>query len=142
MVGDSARDVVEAILPNAADRLLVLDRFVRSVYLASSIAPAALAATLWENGFRLNVGQVETLTFVGETFRIMLAAGTSDRRLAGLSVSASTYASIRTPHCAFVGGVTEYRSAKGRLDPLHEEYIRHAATTADGNPRQGTPHPV
>lgn len=142
MVGTSARVVVESILPDIVDRRLVLNRLVSSVHLASSIAPAALAATLWENGVRLNVGQVESFTFVDETFRIMLAAASSDRRLAGLSVSTSTYASIHTPHCAFVGGVAEYRSAKDRIDPLHEEYIRLAATTIDGNPRQGTPHPT
>ena len=144
MVDDvlSARDVIKSILPDANDRWTVLDRFIRSAHFASSIAPSVLAATLWQNGFRLNVGQVETFTFVDETFRIMLAAPSTDTRLAALSISRSTYASIRGPHCAFTGGVAEYRAAKDRIDPLHEDYIRSAATTMDGSSRQGTPHPV
>jgi hypothetical protein len=144
MVGDdlSAQEVIESILPDTRDRWTVLDRFIRSAHIASSMAPNALAATLWQNGFRLNVGQVETFTFVDEGFRIMLAATSADPRLARLSVSDTAYASIRKPNCAFTGGVAEYRTAKDRIDPLHEEYIRSAATTTDGSPRQGTPHPV
>lgn len=79
----SAGNVIKSILPDANDRWIVLDRFIRSARLASSIAPAALSATLWQNGFRLNVGQVETFTYVDENFRIMLAANSSDPRLAG-----------------------------------------------------------
>jgi 5-methylcytosine-specific restriction enzyme A len=144
MVDDvlSARDVIESILPDANDRWTVLDRFIRSAHFASSIAPSALAATLWQNGFRLNVGQVETFTFVDGNFRIMLAAPSTDTRLAGLSISRSTYASIGGSHCAFTGGVAEYRATEGRIDLLHDDYIRSAATTMDGSPRQGTPHPV
>ncbi len=138
----SARDVVESILPDANDRWTVLNRLIRSARSASLIAPSSLAATLWRNGFRLNIGQVEAFTFIDQSCRLMLGVPSTDTRLKGLSVSPSDYASVRGAHCAFTGSPAEYRAAADRIDPLHDDYIRSAATTRDGSSRQGTPHPV
>jgi Domain of unknown function (DUF3387) len=130
MVGDdlSAQEVIESVLPNARDRWIVLDRLTRSSRFASSIAEAALSATLWQNGFRMNVGQVEALTFINDSIRILLAATSGDSRLAALPVTGTEYKSIRGPQCAFTGTVAEYRAAKELIDPLHEDYIRSNVT--------------
>lgn len=138
----SARDVVERILPDASDRWTVLDRLNRSSKFAASIAPAVLSVRLGNSGFRINVGQVEVLTFFNDTFRILLAANKTDERLARLQIVRTTYKSIRGPQCYFVGTVSDYRAAKEQIDSLHEEYIRNAATTINGSPRQGTPFAV
>jgi hypothetical protein len=138
----SARDVIESILPDFSDRLTVLNRLARSSQFASSIAPAASAVTLVHNGFRMNVGQVEALTFFNDTFRILLAATKADSRLASLPITGSAYKSIRGPQCIFVGTIGEYRAAQERIDSLHEDYIRVAATTISGRPRQGTPFAI
>src|ERR1700730_12632301 len=88
---------------------------------ASSIAPAALSATLRRNGFRMNVGQVEALTFFDDTIRILLAATSADTRLASLPVTVTEYKSVGGPQCVFTGTVAEYRAAKKLIDPLHED---------------------
>jgi 5-methylcytosine-specific restriction enzyme A len=144
MVDDdlSAQDVIESVLPDASDRWTVLDRLTRSSRFASNIAPAALSATLRRDGFRMNVGQVEALTFFDYTIRILLAATSADTRLASLPVTVTKYKSIGGPQCVFTGTVAQYRAAKELIDPLHEDYIRGAATTTNGSPRQGTPHAV
>src|SRR5260370_15553206 len=84
MVDDdlSAQNVIESLLPDVHDRRTVLDLLIRSSQFASSIAPAAWSTTLWQNGFRLNVRQVEALTFIDTNIRIMLAATRADPRLA------------------------------------------------------------
>lgn len=138
----SARDVIERILPDSSDRWTVLDRLNRSSKFASSIAPAALSARLGNNGFRINVGQVEVLTFFDDTFRVLLAATKPDKRLARLQIVRTTYKSIRGPQCYFVGTIGDYRAAKQQIDSLHEEYIRDAATTINGSPRRGTPYAI
>lgn len=137
-----ARDVIESILPDSSDRWTVLDHLTHSSRFASSIAPAALSVTLGPNGFRMNVGQVEALTFFDDTFRILLAAAKADSRLALLPITRTAYKSIRGPQCVFVGTVREYRAAKEQIDPLHEDFIRDAATTINGSPRQGTPFAI
>ena len=118
----SAQDVIESILPDPGGRWTVLDRLTRSSRFASSIAPAALSVTLGHNGFRMNVGQVEALTFFDDTFRILLAAAKADGRLALLPITSTAYKSIRGPQCVFVGTVGEYRAAKEQIEPLHEDY--------------------
>src|SRR5437867_2373455 len=117
----SAKNVIESILPDPADRWTVLDCLTRSSRFASSIAPAALSVTLTSNGFRMNVGQVEALTFFDNTLRILLAATKTDSRLASLPLTSATYKSIRGPQCVFMGTVDEYRAAKERIGSLHED---------------------
>jgi 5-methylcytosine-specific restriction protein A len=135
----SAKDVIENILPDAEPRRIVMDRLLRSWKFASGIAPAAGSVTLREDGFRMNVGQVEALTFFDDTMRILLAASIEDRRLKSLPVSGTKYRSVRGPQCVFEGTAAEYQAVMPLIDPLHEEFIRGAATTINGVPRQGSP---
>ena len=128
---------MKSILLDSGDRWTVLDRLTRSSRFASRIAPAAFSVTLGQSGFRMNVGQVEALTFFDATIRVLLAATKADSHLASLPITSTQYKSIRKPQCVFTGTVAEYRAAKDLIDPLHENYIRDAATTANGSPRHG-----
>jgi hypothetical protein len=142
MVSDvrlSPQDVIEAVLADAEPRRIVMDRLVRSWKFASGIAPAAASVTLREDGFRMNVGQVETLTFFDDTIRVLLAASIEDSRLKLVRVFETDYRSVRGPQCVFAGTVADYQAVMQLIDPLHDEFIRGAATTIDGTPRQGTP---
>ncbi len=90
----------------------------------------------------MNVGQVEALTFFDDTLRLLLAAKKTDSRLVSLPITSIAYKSIRGPQCVFMGTVGEYRAARERIDALHKDYIRAAATTTSGTPRQGTPFAI
>jgi hypothetical protein len=59
---------------SAVDRQAVVDRLAKSVAVADSIAPNAWSATFFANGFRLNVGSVEVLTFVDREVTVNLSA--------------------------------------------------------------------
>jgi 5-methylcytosine-specific restriction protein A len=87
----------------------------------------------------MNVGQVEALTFFDGTIRILLAASIEDSRLKSVSVTETHYRSVRGPQCVFMGTLAEYRAAMQLIDPLHEDFIRDAATRINGSPRQGSP---
>ena len=136
----SAQEVIEAILPDVNARRLVMDRLIGSWEFAGTIAPAARSVTLSENGFRLNIGQVEALTFFNDTIRILMAAAIDDPRLATLPLRSTSYVSIQSPQCAFIGSALEYRTNKPLIDALHRHYVRSAATTSNGAPRLGSPY--
>jgi len=61
-----ARSVMTELCPNVEDRRRVLAQLLRSIATAEKHAPNSWAVTLFEHGFRLNVGQVEAFTFFGE----------------------------------------------------------------------------
>ncbi|WP_338693857.1 DUF3427 domain-containing protein [Bradyrhizobium sp. 26S5] len=136
----SARKVIEAVLPDARLRWLVMDRLLRSWELAGTIAPLARSVSLASNGFRLNIGQVEALTFFDGTIRVLLAVSHDDARLALQPIGRTEYRSFRGPQCVFIGSVPDYEAAEQLIEPFHAAYIHGAATTADGSPRQGSPH--
>ncbi|MDR2013081.1 MAG: HNH endonuclease [Rhodanobacter sp.] len=58
-----AASLMEALCPSPRDRTLVLRQLLESINLAEKISPDVWAVTLFEHGFRLNVGPVEVMTF-------------------------------------------------------------------------------
>jgi hypothetical protein len=65
-----AEEVMLDLLPNLTERRFVLKQLLASADLAHSLAPNAWGVTLFGNGFRLNVGQVEALWFFDGTLRV------------------------------------------------------------------------
>jgi hypothetical protein len=65
--------VIVATIPDQRERDLVLKRLALSASIADSIAPAAWGVTLFSDGFRLNVGQVEVLVLRQGTLRVNLS---------------------------------------------------------------------
>jgi hypothetical protein len=135
----SAAEVMEAALPDAKERDVVLRQLLRSADIANRIASSAWAVSLLDAGFRLNVGQVEALALFDDTIRVLLAAPQGDARLVGLQVLGTTYKSVRGSQSAFVGSIPEFTAAWSVLEPLHVAYIEDASTTSTGRPRSGTP---
>jgi len=133
-------EVLEAALPNSAERVVVLRQLLRSAERAAQLAPSAWAVSLSDAGFRLSVGQVETLALFGDTLRVLLSADDHDPRLNTLPISPTAYRSVRGPQSAFVGTVAEYVAAQQILEPLHIAFVDMAATTSTGQSRKGTPH--
>jgi len=58
-----AASVMERLCPSPVDRFLVLRQLLASVEIAEQISPSVWALTLFDYGFRLNVGQVEVMTY-------------------------------------------------------------------------------
>lgn len=134
----SARQVLEQMLPHREDRRAVLAQLVRSAQAASLIAPSAWSVTLREDGFRLNVGQVESFGLFGDTLRVLLAASEHDPRLKGLPVRDTSYQSGPAKQCVFVGSAKDFVAAQSRIEELHLAYIEGAAKTSTGKARKGT----
>jgi hypothetical protein len=58
-----AASVMEKLCPSSHDRLLVLKQLLNSIDIAKQISTDVWALTLFKDGFRLNVGPVEAMTF-------------------------------------------------------------------------------
>lgn len=113
-------------------------QLVQSAQLASDVSPGAWSVTLREDGFRLNVGQVETFGLFGDTLRVLLAASPDDPRLAGQPVQATSYKSIPARQCAFVGTAKEFAQARQLIEPFHASFIEAAVRTPTGKIRTGS----
>lgn len=135
----SPQALLERIVNDAAERRAVLERLLQSCREAAAIAPASWAVSQLQNGFRLNVGQVEAFAVFDDGVRLLMAAEKGDARLQGLQVQTTAYRSISGPQSAFAGSPMEYLRARHILDPLHSAYIERAARTNIGKPRHGTP---
>jgi hypothetical protein len=107
--------------------------------MAETVAPSAWGATLFSDGFRLNVGQVEVLVLGEYTFRVNLFTEIGVPPVVGPRFVATTYRSMPKPQCAFVGTIGEYAEVEGAIAAAHEAFVRRAASTRSGEARTGTP---
>jgi hypothetical protein len=126
-------------LPNVRDRSLVLKRLLDSATMADTTAPNAWGVTLFPDGFRLNVGQVEALVLGEQTLRVNLLTDLSVPPAVGPCFAATAYQSMPEPQCAFVGTVQQYAGVEVAIAAAHESFVRRAASTRFGEARAGTP---
>ncbi|MHB1799536.1 MAG: hypothetical protein ACYCUI_14750 [Vulcanimicrobiaceae bacterium] len=133
----------EAVLveqcPNLEERLAVLHRLLITADAANAIAPNAWAVTLFVNGFRLNIGQVEAVIFIDGGLRINLSASVGTKPFVGQNFVAAGYRSLPQPLCAFVGTPQQYLPLAAELELAHMRFVQLAATGSSGMPRRGTP---
>lgn len=134
-----AEAVLVRVLPDARARAIVLRRLLKSAGIAESAAPGAWGVTLFSNGFRLNVGQVEVLVLDEHALRANLIGQPGVSPAVGPRFEATTYRSMPELQCAFVGTVAEYSEIEGAITDAHEAFVRRAASTDSGQPRLGTP---
>jgi hypothetical protein len=134
-----AEEVMLDLLPNQTERRLVLKQLLASADLANSLAPNAWGVTLFGNGFRLNVGQVEALVFIHGTLRVNLVGSAGDRPFVGAAFVSAGYRSLPQPLCTFVGSVRQYAVLAHSIRSSHEQFVQLAAITSSGEPRKGTP---
>lgn len=134
-----AGELVREWLPILAERTFVLHQLLASADLANSIAPNAWAVSLFKNGFRLNVGQVEVLVFIDGKLRVNLIGAAGMAPFFGPEFEVANYRTVPQPHCAFIGSVEDFSSVEPSLRSSHELFVKRAATTQFGQPRKGTP---
>lgn len=135
-----AERVLSEELPDPIERTIVLRRLLESADAANAIAADAWAVTLFRNGFRLNVGQVETVRFFDGVLYINLVGSPGAGALVGISfVTTKGYRSLPQPVCMFAGTPQCYSGLAPVMHDAHEQFIQLAATTSSGHPRKGTP---
>jgi hypothetical protein len=136
---DEAEAVMTAVIPDEEERQFVLRRLLDSADIAESIAPQAWGVTLFSNGFRLNVGQVEVLVFVNDWLRVNFSAKLGVLPFIGHCFKSARYRSMPEPKCAFVGTIHQYANIENVTRDAHNLFVRRAASTRSGKPRAGTP---
>jgi hypothetical protein len=70
-----AHFVLESLIPDAAGRLRWLGLLADATVAAHDVNPASWAVTLFDNGLRLNVGQIETVIFRPDGAMLVLDSG-------------------------------------------------------------------
>lgn len=133
-----AEAVMVGVVPDQNGRLLVMRRLLRSVAVAQSVAPGAWAVTLFSDGFCLNVGQVEVLVLAKDVLRVNLSAELGALPFAGPRFLETTYRSMKSSQCAFVGAINDYGEVEGAIGTAHETFVSRAASTQSGEGRKGT----
>lgn len=134
-----AEKVCVGALPDPSERAIILRQLLRSADVANAIAPSAWAVTLFRDGFRLNVGQVEVLVFSVGVVRINIAGKVDTSPFDAEGFSDVNYRSLPQPQCVFEGTVFQFDDVVGSILAGHDRFIQLAALTAAGIPRKGTP---
>jgi hypothetical protein len=133
-----ARAVIVGAVPYANARKTVLQQLIDSSEYAQRVAPSAWGATLFSDGFRLNVGQVEVLVLSGEGIRLNLVGEVGEAPFIGPLFVEAQYQSVPEISCAFVGTPDEFVVCRDSLKEAHLRFVERAATTQSGRPRIGT----
>ena len=133
-----AQTVFENELPNLRHRRAVLQLLLSSVKKADAVAPNAWAVTLFRDGLRLNVGQVEVLV-VGHEYVGLNCVGSVESSFAsGHSCREVTYKSMPQPHFRLDTKAAELDRLGGALLEAHHQFVETAARSPSGQPRKGT----
>lgn len=133
----NATKIMKETFPRQADYDLVLSQLSESIYQAKSVAPNAWAVTLFPDGFRLNVGQVEVLTAFQGQVRLLVQGA-----LQGIDQTLLTKSPYKVPgdNYIFGGSIEQFRRYRDALLAAHQDFISAAGTTKIGRPWVGTPH--
>lgn len=134
-----AKSVMARVLPETMLHECVLQQLRMSADAAAGMAPGAWAVTLFGDGFRLNVGQVEVLVLAGGWLHVNLMGSANEVPFVGPDFVVVNYQSVPQPTCAFRGRVEEFSEIQATIQTAHLEFVRRAAVTRSGRPRRGTP---
>lgn len=135
----NAEAIMASLLPDIGERVLVLKRLVETLDCAERVVAGSCAVTLYPNGFRLNVGQVETLVFMDGRLRVNLHGSIPLSGDLKSFLHAADYKSVSQPQSAFVGSISEFQRWEPSLIRAHHAFVKLAAFSPAGKPRKGTP---
>jgi hypothetical protein len=134
----SAQTVMERACPNATARRFLMTQLLESIAIAEKAGPNSCAVTLFEDGFRLNVGQVEAFTYRrGLVYFFMLGSVPARAHTVG-EIIPSSFRSMPQPQNVFIGGAKELQRMHAVLAPAHKTFLRTAAVTTKGKPRRAS----
>ena len=132
-----AKRVFETEFPNSSERHAVLELLLSSIKTANSVAPNAWAVTLFRDGLRLNVGQVEVF-IVGHEYVGLNCVGSPAAPVNGIQSRAMEYRSMPQPQCRYECKAPDLHRLSDSVLRAHRQFVELAARSPSGNPRAGT----
>jgi hypothetical protein len=131
-----AESVMRQACPDAHARRFLMARMLESIALAEKLGPRSWAVTLFDNGFRLNVGQVEAFVYRNRSARLLMLGAAPAHALTVGDIVSCSYRSMPQPQFAFYGSAQELERIHSHLAPLHAAFVQTAAVTSKGKPRR------
>lgn len=131
-----AAEVMERWCPSKQQRKAVLTQLMRSVAAADGVSPQSWAVTLFNNGFRLNVGAVEALTFFDGYVSLFIHGSFPAEVQEHGEVFPCGLKSAPHPSQVFIGTPDALGVVAPLLASAHEAYVRGSAVTQNGKPRR------
>ncbi len=135
---DKAKEILKELAPMSTERRALLRQLMRSTEIANSIAPTAWAVSLFPNGFRMNVGQVEAFVFLDGDVRLNIVGTCGMPPIVGALFVPAPYRSVPQLCCAFYGALNDFVKVQEALQQRHAEFVKLAARSPSGKPRRGT----
>jgi hypothetical protein len=134
------RDAAEAVMlracPDPRLRQFLLAQLLRSIETAEQAGPGSWAVTLFEHGFRLNVGQCEVFTYLNRLVRLFMLGSVPAAAYTVGEILPAAFRSLPQPQWGFYGSAGELERLRRQLAAGHEEFVRTAAVTSTGKPRR------
>jgi hypothetical protein len=131
-----AESVMRQACPDARARRFLMARMLESIALAEKVGPRSWAVTLFDNGFRLNVGQVEAFVYRNRIARLLMLGAAPAQALTVGDIVPCSYRSMPQPQFAFYGSAQELERIQPHLASLHAAFVQTAAVTSKGKPRR------
>lgn len=131
-----AESVMRQASPDAHARRFLMARMLESIALAEKVGPRSWAVTLFDNGFRLNVGQVEAFVYLNRIAHLLMLGAAPAQALTVGDIVSCSYRSMPQPQFAFYGSAQELERIHSHLAPLHAAFVQTAAVTSKGKPRR------
>lgn len=132
----TAKAVMERACPFPAARRFLMAQLLTSAALAEKRGPNSWAVTLFDDGFRLNVGQVEALAYFDRVVRYFMLGSVPARAYTVGDIIPCAFRSLPQPQLAFYGSVIELQRVHTALAPAHKAFVQTAAVTTRGKPRK------
>jgi hypothetical protein len=127
---------MERACPDATARRFVMKQPLQSIAVAERAGPNSWAVTLFEDGFRLNVGQVEAFSYKRGLAHFFMLGAVSARAYTVGEIIPSSFRSMPQPQSAFIGNAKELQRIHSALAQAHKAFVQTAAVTTKGKPRR------
>ena len=132
----SAETVMESACPDATTRRFLMKLLLDSIAIAERLGPNSWAVTLFKEGFRLNVGQVEAFTYKRHLAHYFMFGALSGRAYTVGEIIPSSFRSMPQPQSVFIGSAKELQRIHPALAQAHKGFVQTAAVTTKGKPRR------
>ena len=123
-------------VPHATARRFVMKQLLESIAIAERLGPNSWAVTLFEDGFRLNVGQVEAFSYKRRLVYFFMLGAVSGRAYTVGEIIPSSFRSMPQPQSVFIGSANELQRIHSVLAQAHKSFVQTAAVTTKGKPRR------
>jgi hypothetical protein len=133
-----AEEIFLDVCPSERERKLILGQLLRSIAAAERVAPLSVSCTPFGNGFRLNVGNVEALTFFDREVRLFLHGAARPAAEQVGELQPCTLKSAPQPSHVLRMNMKSFQKAHEVLAAAHEAYVRGGAVTPNGKPRKSS----